>query len=288
MAKWTGKTRGNLLGYQILVWFIELTGLKPTYFILRFVSYYFFLFDKESNQHLNDFYKQVIDSDPKLVKKIIRNNYFLLAQSIVDKVALSMGAGNQIQFSNDGENGLRALAEDPSKGGFLISAHLGNWDLAGQYLGGLTSKVNVVMFQNEHEQIKKFLDKQKKASGFQVIPYSADMSHLIAIYQAIKRGELVCMHADRYVENSPTIELDFFKRTAKFPSGPFEIIAKLNAHYSFVFTAKTSSLHYHFSGTKPKKPQKNAEAIAQEFVSILEKKVREHPEQWFNYHDFYA
>jgi len=50
---------------------------------------------------------------------------------------------------------------------------------------------------------------------------------------------------------------------------------------------KKDTYHYSFSATKPVITLKTAGEIAEEFIPVLEKKVREYPEQWFNYYDFY-
>ena len=286
MATWTGKTRGNLLGYRIFVWLIRNFSLRFAYFLLKIVSLYFNFFAADTKKHLQYFYLEILGYSKKEAAKLVKQNFFLLAQSIVDKMAFAMGKGKEITFTNHGEQWLKDIA-DLKKGGFFISAHLSNWEIAGQILKDIDVKINVVMLENEHEMIKQYLEKQQSLPKYNVIAQKEDMSHLIKIYQAIKKGEIVCMLADRYVQKNATFEIDFFGRSALFPAGPFQLIEKLKVPYTFVFTAKTSMANYHFTSTEPKIPNSKAENIANDFVRLLEEKVRKYPEQWFNYHDFY-
>jgi len=286
MAKWTGKTRGNPLGYGIIIYAIKIFGLGMGYFILWFVSFYFYFFVPANRRILKDFYLNYVKIPKRKLPIVIYKNHILIGQSIIDKMALLMGIGDKIGYTNHGENYLRELTQK-KEGAFLISGHVGNWDVAGNLLKGFDANVSVVMYQNEHENIQKLLDAKGSVPKFNIIPISEDLSHLIAIYNAIKKGHLVCMHADRYLENMKTEEIDFFGSPAKFPIGPFQLIEKLKAPYSFVFAMKESRYSYFFSATKPVKPTKPAKEIARDFVLLLEDKVKKYPEQWYNYYNFH-
>lgn len=287
MAKWTGKTHGTLFGYRIFVWLIGNTSLGISYFFLKIVSRYFFWFSKTSSQYLKDFYTDRLQLSQKESKRLIKENFYYLAQSILDRMAFSMGHGKEITFSNEGESRIVEIA-NAKKGGILVSAHLSNWDIAGRTLRTVDTKINVVMFDNEHEHIKQYMDEKQGDLKFDVIAQKDDMSHLIKIYQAIKRGELICMHADRHVAGAQTYMVDFFDKPAPFPAGPFHLIHKLKVPYMYVFAAKTDKFHYHFTSTVPKVADEGPAELAQNFVRLLEEKVQQNPEQWFNYHDFYA
>ncbi len=43
MASWEGKSKGTKTGYRIFVWVLRHLGVRPAYFLLRFVSFYYFL-----------------------------------------------------------------------------------------------------------------------------------------------------------------------------------------------------------------------------------------------------
>ncbi len=288
MAKWSGKTKGNVLGYRIFITTIRLFGINTAYFILNFVSFYFYIFLGKQRAVLAEFYTQRVGVKKDLVQKTIRTNFIQIGHSIIDKIAFSVNRASRISYRESGEQYLKELA-DKKQGAFLISAHIGNWDIAGNLLKGINANVSVVMYQNEYEKIQALLASQGKEPSFNIIPISNDLSHLIKIYAAIKQGDLVCMHADRYLEGAKTAEIDFLGKSAKFPLGPFQMIEKLKAPYSFVFAIKEEKYKYYFTASKPAlQTTKNAREIAVEFVTLLEQKVRDNPEQWFNYYNFYS
>jgi predicted LPLAT superfamily acyltransferase len=283
---WTGKSEGGVLGFRIFVYSIKTFGIAFAYFILKFVSYYFYLFLSEKKKFLNDFYQQRLGYSPRESKRLIKKNFLLLGQGLIDKIAFLTGRGERIGYEEKGEGYLKELVSK-KQGAFLISAHVGNWDIAGNFLSVLGAKVHVLMFENEKEEITSLLLKEGVEPNFNIIPIKDDLSHFIGIYNAIKKGEFVCLHADRFLPGDPTINLSFLGGQADFPLGVFQIIEKLKAHYSFVFMVKKDTWLYSFSATKPIIAQKSAEEIARDFIPVLEKKVREYPEQWFNYYDFY-
>ncbi len=286
MANWTGKSRGTVLGYQIVVFFLRTFGLGRTYSLLRLISFYYFLFARGPRRVIQDFYQHRLGKSKEEAKQLCRENFDLLAQSILDKMALSMGYGKEITYTQKGEEELVRLAK-AGEGGFLFSAHLGNWDIAGSLLINLDIPVNVVMLQNEEKKLGEFLERIGSKPFFKIIPIKNDLSHLLQIYQAYKRKELVCINADRFLPGNKTIELPFLNGVAPFPEGPFELVNKLKAPYACVFAVKSGRFEYSFSSTPPKKSGEGVEAIAREYVREFEKKVRQYPEQWFNYYDFY-
>jgi len=283
---WTGKSEGGVLGFRIFVYSIKTFGIAFAYFILRFVSFYFYLFLSEKKKNLHSFYQEKFGYSPRESKRLIKKNFLLLGQGLIDKIAFLTGRGNRIGYEEKGEIYLKELVRN-KQGAFLISAHVGNWDIAGNFLSVLGTKVHVLMFENEKEEISKLLLKEGVDPMFNIIPIKNDMSHFIGIYNAIKNGDFVCLHADRFLPGDPTISLPFFGEKADFPLGVFQIIEKLKAHYTFVFMVKKDTWLYSFSATKPIVAQKTAGEIAGEFIPVLEKIVSENPEQWFNYYDFY-
>jgi len=76
---------------------------------------------------------------------------------------------------------------------------------------------------------------------------------------------------------------------ARFPLGIFQIIKTFRANYSFVYGVKRSATHYNFY-CRPHRTVTNEtklDMIMEDYVRDLEGMVKENPEQWFNYYDFW-
>lgn len=291
MSLWQGKSKGNKAGYQFFVWVLKKFGVGPAYFLLRFVVIYFFLFSAKSSRQIYKLYRHKLGfSRLASIAKIYRN-YYLLGQGLIDKVVVMSGIHNTFTYEFDGEENLREIVS-LQKGGILLSAHIGNWDIAGYLLKRLDARINIVMFDGEHKQIKEYLAGVTGKKSVNIIFIKNDLSHIYEISEAFKNNELVCMHADRFLEGNKTIKAGLLGETARFPMGPFVLAATFKVPVSFVFAVKENDLHYHFFASKIKSYDHLQKDIAMQemltdFADEMEVKVKRYPEQWFNYHDFW-
>ncbi len=292
MSLWQGKSKGNKTGYQIFVWVLKNFGVIPAYFLLRFVAFYFFLFSYRSSKHIYNLYRHKLGYGRMTSVFKIYRNYYLLGQGLIDKVVVMSGIKNKFTYNFDGEENLREIAS-LQKGGILLSAHIGNWDIAGHLLKRIDTRINIIMFDGEQEQIKQYLDSVTGEKSMNIIFIKDDLSHIYEISDAFKKNELVCMHADRFLEGNKTITADFLGAPARFPVGPFVLAATFRVPVSYVFAVKESNLHYHFFASRIKDHsgyQKNElqQRMLDELVVEMEAKLKKYPEQWFNYYDFWS
>lgn len=285
MSSWEGKSKGSILGYRIFVWSLKLFGVKAAYALLNPVTYFYYLFSKKAKSALRQFYQEVY-KDNNNHNALIRSTFLVFGRTLVDRVALGLGMHGNYSFRSTGREFMRESFEQ-GNGSILISAHLGNWEIAGNLLEQLDMPINVVMLDAENEQLKAYLQEQNQQATYNVIPIKNDMSHLLAIRIALQRGEIVCIHGDRFVPGARTMEAEFFGKTAHFPQGPFQVAAKFKVPYHIVFALKDGKYGYKFSST-PLQISNDPNKIVADFVTELEKRVLEHPEQWFNFYNFYA
>lgn len=294
-TQWEGQSKGRVFGYKIFVFILNTFGLSPAYFILRFVSFYYFLFSKP-NKHIREFLKAIGYSKTKAFFAVYKNN-FIFGQTILDKVAVMAGVKDKIKVTNPSGKNLDALVA-LGKGGILVSAHIGNYEVAGQGLNRLNVPFNVLMYENERENIKKYMDNVMKEKKIKVIAINEETkSHIIELHKAFTNNELVVMHGDRFRQGAKFLVADFFGKPAKFPAGPFILAAKFGVPLGIAFAVKKDFATYEFTCEEPilvqrARSDEQLEATCKEllskYVSALEKKVKENPHQWFNYYDFWA
>jgi predicted LPLAT superfamily acyltransferase len=292
MSSWDGKTRGGLSGYRIFIYTLRAFGLKPAYFLLRFVACYYFLFSRRSNRHIRYYFRDVLGYRWWKARVSIYRNYFKLGQVLIDKVAVMSGLGKRFTYHWEGEEHLRNMED----GGLLISAHIGSWEIAGNFLQRLDKRFNIVMFDEEHEKIKGYLEEVLTEKNLHIIPLKDDLSHLLLIKQALENKELVAIHADRFLLGSKNLRHTFLGKDALFPQGPFYLAARFRAPVSYVFAVKETSSHYHFFATEAKRYEtaslrsiKDDELlpIIKDYICRMEKILGQYPLQWFNYHKFW-
>ncbi len=296
MAKWEGKSRGTVLGHKIFVFILNHLGLKLAYIVLRFVALYYFLFARKSNKSIYYFFHDVLKYKRTTAYLKIYKNYYIFGQTILDKVALLAGVKTKFTINHDGGTNLDKIAE-MGKGGILISAHIGNWEIAGQLLNRLNTTFNILMYENESANLKQYMDGVQKKKNVKIIAIKdGEMGHLIELHNAFSNNELVVMHGDRFRDGVQTLEASFLGKTAKFPAGPFIMAAKFGVPLSVVFAVKETSTHYHFFASDPimvkrsrdpKQTELAVQELLQKYLAEVEKMVLRYPEQWFNYYAFW-
>jgi predicted LPLAT superfamily acyltransferase len=296
MAKWEGKSKGTVLGHKIFVFILNKLGLKPAYLVLRFVAFHYFLFAFKSNKHIYYYFHNVLKYNRFSSYLKIYKNYYIFGQTILDKVALLAGVKTNFTINHDGSANLDKIAA-MGRGGILVSAHIGNWEIAGQLLNRLNTTFNILMYENEHENLKKYMDEVEKKKNIKIIAIKdGEMGHLIELHNAFSNNELVVMHGDRFRDGVQTLEATFLGKTAKFPAGPFIMAAKFGVPLTLAFAVKETSTHYHFFASEPievkrTRDPKQTEIAVQEllhkYIEEVEKMVHRYPEQWFNYYAFW-
>ncbi|MDQ2770442.1 MAG: lysophospholipid acyltransferase family protein [Bacteroidota bacterium] len=289
MAEWQGKSQASVTGYKIFGFFVKRFGVRVAYVILLFVAFYYFCFSWPSSQAILDFYRRRLHFPALKSLRLLYVNYFRFGQTLIDKFAVLAGQQAAFTFSFDGGHHLDEMVAE-GNGGILLSAHAGNWEAAGQLLSRLNRPVSIVMYDGEEAQIKQYLQ-QSANKKFQVIFVKPDLSHIFKINAALAANELVCIHGDRFLPGAKTLTLDFLGAPARFPEGPFLLALKFSVPVTFVYAFKESATHYALSAT-PARRYRTADhdtvgTIATAYAATLETKVRQHPEQWFNYYDFW-
>ncbi|RQO32474.1 lipid A biosynthesis acyltransferase [Taibaiella sp. KBW10] len=290
MSSWNGKSKGTALGYKIFIALLRIGGLRPAYALLYLVAWYYVFFVPAATRPILYLYRERLGFDKRKRKKLLRKNILLFGQTILDKIYTLSTRKNPFTVTREGGHHLNEMVA-AGKGGIIVSAHLGNYELAGHLLERLETIVNIVMYDGEDTQIKAYLDNVTGERTFHIIYIKEDMSHIYEMSAALSRNELICLHADRYVPGNRTIEHSFLGKTAQFPLGPFILASKLRAPVSIVFAMKRSDFHYHFTATPPEvfegRGTTGAEKMLGKYIQEVEQKVREYPEQWFNYFDFW-
>lgn len=296
MAKWEGKSKGTVLGHKIFVFILNHLGLKPAYFILRFVALYYFLFARTSNRNILYFFRDVLKYKTTTAYLKLYKNYYVFGQTILDKVALLAGVKTKFTVDHEGGDILDKIAAT-GKGGILISAHIGNWEIAGQLLNRLNTTFNILMYENERENIKQYMDGVQTKKNVNIIAIKdGELGHIIELHNAFARNELVVLHGDRFREGVKTYEETFLGKKANFPAGPFIMAAKFAVPVTFVFAVKETSTHYHFFATEPIQLKRTrseaqtdeaAQGLLKNYLAEFEKMVHRYPEQWFNYYAFW-
>ncbi len=286
MAEWTGQSRGNLLGYKIFAFVLRKWGVKSAYFVLYFVATYYFLFSPTAFSAQKYYFQKRLGFGLFKTWVSIYRNYFVFGQTILDKVAVLGGFEKGLTYDFDGEDLLEKTLKE-EKGGILISAHIGNFEIAGHFMSRLDCELNLVttnMAQSKTQEYMESVMPEQKIKPIYVIPGS--LSHMIEISQAVRKNELVCFTGARFIEGK-TYTGELLGKPARFPAGVFDLASKLKVPVIFVYAMKDSTSHYYFSARRASEIGLPPQEILNEFCLSIEEKLNKYPLQWFNYYKFW-
>lgn len=289
MSDWDGKSKGTLLGYKIFVFCIKHLGVRAAYFVLYFVASYYFLFLKKTNKATFYYFHNRLGFPYWKAKKHVYKSYYTFGQTLIDKTAISAGMRNRFTYEFDGIEMLNAMLAKKN-GGVLISAHIGNFEIAEYFLAELDTdfRINLVTSDMEHHAIKEYLESISLGSTVKFIIIKDDLSHIYEINAALATNELVCFTGDRYLEGVKYITEPFMGADANFPAGPFLIASRLKVPVVFVYVMKEKNLHYHLYAREAEVKHRDERALLQAYIKSVEGILYKYPLQWFNYFDFWG
>ena len=289
--KWDGKAKGSALGNYIFVKIIETYGPFAAYALLCLVAWHYVFFDRPGIQALKDFREKAGFKHTNIFH--LFRHFSSFGMALIDRVTSSIKKNPPFTFTFINDNYIsETLAK--GKGAILLSAHIGNWEIAGNLLADrFESDIYVIFLDNEKQEIKEVFSQVTENRRFMTINMTENiLDVIIPIKEALKNNGIVCFLADRFISSSK-IKLQFFGEEAAFPTGPFEIAAITGAPILPVFSVKDSITHFTTKSYPPitfediTRNNRN-ERIRQAmklFISIVESVAKKHPYQWFNFFD---
>jgi predicted LPLAT superfamily acyltransferase len=288
----TGQLRGGRWGIWFFIAALRVLGLRLTY-VLTVPCAIYFSFASPDVAATMDFHRRIFGHVPWWKRRWLVFEHFLsFGRAIIDRTAILAGNTKDFSFSFDGEHYVhKALAK--GHGVLLLTAHLGNWEAAGQLLARLDVIINVTGFDNETGEIRSLL-KQASKPKFRLLPLTGSPTDAIPLVAALRRGEIVAMLGDR-AYGSPSSRVPFLGDTAAFPIGAYVLAAIADAPLVTVFNLRERGGNYRFFGfpaQHPKMPlhhQRDAylKNCATEFAQNLEIILKRDPLQWYNFYPFW-
>jgi len=288
----TGRLRGGRWGIWFFATAVRVLGLRVTYALAVFPAIYF-SFASPDVAATMDFHRRAFGSQPWWKRRwLVFRHFYSFGRAILDRTAILAGNRKSFSFQFDGEENLRkALAE--KRGVLLLTAHLGNWEAAGQLLTRIDVPITITGFDRETPAIRAVLNRASK-QDFRLLPLTGSPTDAIPLVAALRRGEVVAMLGDR-AYGSPAARIPFFGGTASFPIGAYVMAAIAGAPLMHVFSLREPSGLYRFFGFPAQHPimpmhnERDAylKTCAANFARDLESVMRRDPFQWYNFFPFW-
>ena len=174
------------------------------------------------------------------------------------------------------------------RGAVLVTAHLGNWELGGRLLAcrGGAPRTHVVLSAEEDAALERHLRVNAPELCFVTRTHPTSTLGLLA---ALRRGEAVAMQGDRPTGERGDRLVPFFGSPAAFSIGPFVLARAAGAPVVPAFCTMAPDGRYRVDVGPPIWVKPGEEMAGLEtLVAALERAVRAHPTQWFNFFDVWA
>ena len=283
-STWKGRTDGTPWMQRALISLFKFLPSVVMYFLMGLVIPFYMLSDHRGYLASYRFFRR-LGRGPVGSFIGVYCNEFNLGMVVLDRFA--MFSGKSFDFEVEGMEEFTSLAERED-GFMMLSAHFGNYEIAGYTLRTDLKKIYALVFPGEtgtmtDGRARMFSDK------VEMIPLTEDLSHVFALSSALSDGQIVSMSADRLFGSRKFLTASFLGQEAPFPMGPFRFASSRKAPVLGVLVAKTGIRSYKAyvrrldsgEGTSP-------QTLCTNYSHMLEEAVGKHPEQWYNFFDFWA
>lgn len=288
----TGQLRGGRFGIWFAITVIRVLGLRAAY-VISIPPAIYFSFVSPDVRATMEFHCRVFGPLPWWKRRwLVFKHFYSFGRAIIDRTAILAAKTRHFSFFFEGEKYLRAAAAE-GRGVLVLTAHLGNWEAAGQLLTRLDVPITVTGFDKENPVIRAMLNRFSKQT-FRLLPLTGSPTDAIPLVAALRRGEVVAMLGDR-AYGSPTARVPFFGGTASFPIGAYVMASIAGAPLVHVFSLREPGGRYHFFGFPLQRPQMPVhherevylENCAANFARDLASVLKRDPFQWYNFFPFW-
>jgi predicted LPLAT superfamily acyltransferase len=296
--------RGSVGAIRVGAWLHRRFGRRPMLLALWAASFYFFLSNADTRRASRQYLERLWASPegraalgrppgPLMVLRHIHS----FAISLYDRMVVWGGGFDRYHVDHDGSEKIFELARD-GRGGLLLGAHLGSYELLWFLSRQYELAINVVVYYENAQRANAFFD--ALSPGVHIRAIGLDPSSVNAAFRikaCVDRGEFVVILADRPSpgEHAHNAMTPFLGRQARFPLGPFRLAGVLGCPVFAALCVRTGPERYETllrplreGGPMPRRErEKRARELLARYVGILETYCQRLPLEWFNFFQFW-
>ncbi|GJM11040.1 MAG: acyltransferase [Lysobacteraceae bacterium] len=300
MTDWKStEEAGSAWAFSAFVWVARRFGRRLSRLVLRVVSLYFWLVRGEQRRQIAAF-REVVTGQKATAMDTLRH-FWTFAQVALDRLYLLMPEDHGLQIEAEGLGQMdSALALE--RGCLLLGAHFGSFEAA-RLIAGRRPEIplRALMDLRINARVSAVLERINPQLSKQVLDVQ-DMTPTevaLSLKQALDQKAMVAMLADRTVGRDRSLTVEFFGRETQFPASPWWLAKALDVPV-VMFTAVLTDGKYKARFERVDRPvlidpavgrsaarQQLVEQWAQDFAGRLEARVRQHPDNWFNFYSFW-
>jgi len=271
--------------FRALQWVMERLPRPWAYALAIVVARFAFVLARTARRRLEENLRAALpDADRRRIAGIAWLNFRFHSKAYADLMRLPRARVSDLRplLKVEGQEHLdRALAI--GKGVLVVSAHMGSWEIAAAIWSSTMAPVSLFAEVLEPVELYEWYRNTRARLGISVLPLTrAGLRHVI---QALDANEMVVTAIDRDLLGTG-MELEFFGRRARFPTGPAALALRRGTPLLPVTAFRLPDDTYQAIGYEPIIAQSSGDReaderrIMEQLVSRMEQVIREHPEQW--------
>jgi KDO2-lipid IV(A) lauroyltransferase len=227
--------------------------------------------------------------DPLEVRRQVRNVFRNYAKYMVDLLRLPRTRPADVERTFQ-VYGIEHIEEGLTKGSglVLVTAHIGNWDMAGAFLAARGYPVNVIVETLQPRRWNELVQKIRALTGMRAIPLEGGVRQML---RALRQNEILAVLIDRPLA-AEGVPVRFFGATTRVPGGAATLALRAGARVVAAATVRTrDGFEAHISPLIDFEPSGDAardvQEITQGVMTWLEALIRRHPDQWFMFRNMW-
>ncbi|MBR3653834.1 MAG: lysophospholipid acyltransferase family protein [Elusimicrobia bacterium] len=271
---------------KMLISFLHLFSINTAKKIGFFLADVAFVLVPIRKKHIIDsLTKSFPSKSEQEIKKIAKDVYKQFVCTVVEIIFVSKMTDEQIKNSVNFQNiYLIEKALKNGKGGVIMSAHFGNWEMLALSFGK-RYPLSVIVAKQENPYFDKIINGIRSTRGYKTI-YKEFAP--LGVLKALKRNEFVAILADQHA-GVQGVYTPFFYREVSTPKGPAVFALRAKCPLYTGFCARQPDGRYLVNFEEIALPdtgddEKNVEIIMTEYNRILQRHIEENPSFWFWFH----
>ena len=290
------RTRRREGGGWFAIWLIRSIGLNLGRRAARSLLYpitLYFYFRRPFERRISYEFLARASGRPANAMQVMRHIH-RFASTILDRVFLLAGQFSRFDVRIHGIDELISRIR-PDKGVLLLGSHVGSFEvLRVAAAERRDAKLCVVLDRQQTPALTRLLEAINPQIGRIVIDASGHpMDVLLAVGEAIGKGEVVAVLADRARLHEKMAVVDFLGAPAAFPVAPFRVGSVLGVPIVLCFGmyrgGNRYDLYFESFADRLALSRRGGEGelrcVVQRYVARLEHYVRDDPYNWFNWYD---
>ncbi|RMA97781.1 lysophospholipid acyltransferase family protein [Hydrogenothermus marinus] len=173
---------------------------------------------------------------------------------------------------------------EKEEGKILVSAHIGNWELAGAGLSYNIEGMVSLAYRMKNKKLNDLITKIRQDSGIKIIFHNQPLKDFL---KALKEKKTISFLVDQNTLTHRGIFVDFFGLEASTVTFPAKLALKFNKDIIFGYSyydKNTKKVFLELENIDFEKTgdyEKDLKNLVQAYTKKVEKAVKKHPEQYF-------